>query len=101
MACTGVIYAHIPCSQSSCCGHSLTVKCCLLMITCLNCWDVNVVFLQPQDAYGLEKLASEELAKHYDSDFGIECRIARCGSFPNMLNATKLHAVSCVLMILP
>jgi nucleoside-diphosphate-sugar epimerase len=33
--------------------------------------------LQPQDAYGLEKLASEELAKHYDTDFGIECRIAR------------------------
>ena len=33
--------------------------------------------LQPQDAYGLEKLASEELAKHYDNDFGIECRIAR------------------------
>ena len=32
---------------------------------------------QPQDAYGLEKLASEELAKHYDTDFGIECRIAR------------------------
>lgn len=33
--------------------------------------------LQPQDAYGLEKLASEELARHYDKDFGIECRIAR------------------------
>ena len=33
--------------------------------------------LQPQDAYGLEKLASEELARHYDNDFGIECRIAR------------------------
>lgn len=32
---------------------------------------------QPQDAYGLEKLASEEIAKHYDSDFGMECRIAR------------------------
>ena len=32
---------------------------------------------QPQDAYGLEKLASEELAMHYDKDFGIECRIAR------------------------
>ncbi len=26
---------------------------------------------------GLEKLASEELAMHYDKDFGIECRIAR------------------------
>lgn len=32
---------------------------------------------QPQDAYGLEKLASEEVAKHYCLDFGIECRIAR------------------------
>ena len=32
---------------------------------------------QPQDAYGLEKLASEEICKHYDKDFGIECRIAR------------------------
>jgi len=32
---------------------------------------------QPQDAYGLEKLATEELCKHYTSDFGIECRIAR------------------------
>lgn len=34
-------------------------------------------YLQPQDAYGLEKLASEEIAMHYDKDFGIECRIAR------------------------
>ena len=33
--------------------------------------------LQPQDAYGLEKLATEELCKHYDNDFGIACRIAR------------------------
>lgn len=32
---------------------------------------------QPQDAYGLEKLATEELCKHYNKDFGIECRIAR------------------------
>ncbi|KAF5830500.1 sugar nucleotide epimerase [Dunaliella salina] len=32
---------------------------------------------QPQDAYGLEKLCSEELHKHYNHDFGIECRIAR------------------------
>merc|ERR1711871_783613 len=31
----------------------------------------------PQDAYGLEKLASEELVKHYGRDFGIEVRIAR------------------------
>jgi GDP-D-mannose 3',5'-epimerase len=32
---------------------------------------------QPQDAYGLEKLASEELAMHYGRDFGIVVRIAR------------------------
>jgi len=32
---------------------------------------------QPQDAYGLEKLVSEECCKHYGKDFGIEFRIAR------------------------
>jgi len=32
---------------------------------------------QPQDAYGLEKLVSEELHKHYSKDFGIKTRIAR------------------------
>mmetsp|Transcript_11544 Transcript_11544/g.24921 ORF Transcript_11544/g.24921 Transcript_11544/m.24921 type:complete len:352 (+) Transcript_11544:81-1136(+) len=32
---------------------------------------------QPQDAYGLEKLASEELAIHYGKDFDMECRIGR------------------------
>ena len=32
---------------------------------------------QPQDAYGLEKLCSEELIKHYGQDFGIATRIAR------------------------
>ncbi|XP_020702301.2 GDP-mannose 3,5-epimerase 1-like [Dendrobium catenatum] len=32
---------------------------------------------EPQDAYGLEKLASEELCKHYTKDLGIECRIGR------------------------
>lgn len=32
---------------------------------------------QPQDAYGLEKLVTEELAKHYCKDFGIETRVAR------------------------
>jgi nucleoside-diphosphate-sugar epimerase len=31
----------------------------------------------PQDAYGLEKLVSEECAKHYGQDFGIECHIGR------------------------
>jgi GDP-D-mannose 3',5'-epimerase len=32
---------------------------------------------EPQDAYGLEKLASEELAKHYQNDFGMQTRTAR------------------------
>lgn len=32
---------------------------------------------KPQDAYGLEKLASEELAMHYGKDFQIQVRIAR------------------------
>jgi len=32
---------------------------------------------QPQDAYGLEKLVTEELCKHYGKDFGIEFRIGR------------------------
>lgn len=32
---------------------------------------------KPQDTYGLEKLASEELCKQYGKDFGIEVRIAR------------------------
>jgi len=31
----------------------------------------------PQDAYGLEKLVTEELCKHYGLDYGIEFRIAR------------------------
>ena len=53
---------------------------CLTAIILALCWlvaDILLCYLQPQDAYGLEKLASEELAKHYDTDFGIECRIAR------------------------
>jgi GDP-D-mannose 3',5'-epimerase len=32
---------------------------------------------EPQDAYGLEKLVSEELCKHYRKDFGIEFRVGR------------------------
>ncbi len=31
----------------------------------------------PQDAYGLEKLVTEELCRHYRRDYGIETRIAR------------------------
>ena len=33
--------------------------------------------MQPQDAYGLEKLVTEELCKHYRRDYGLETRIAR------------------------
>jgi len=32
---------------------------------------------QPQDAYGLEKLVSEEIAMHYGKDFPIATRVAR------------------------
>jgi nucleoside-diphosphate-sugar epimerase len=32
---------------------------------------------QPQDAYGLEKLVTEELCKHYRRDYGLQTRIAR------------------------
>jgi len=32
---------------------------------------------QPQDAYGIEKIVTEELAMHYENDFGMKCRIAR------------------------
>jgi len=32
---------------------------------------------EPQDAYGLEKLVSEELCKHYGKDWGMEVRIGR------------------------
>jgi nucleoside-diphosphate-sugar epimerase len=31
----------------------------------------------PQDAYGLEKLVTEELCRHYRRDYGLETRIAR------------------------
>nr|XP_027186889.1 delta-1-pyrroline-5-carboxylate synthase-like [Cicer arietinum] len=36
-----------------------------------------IVYSLPQDAYGLEELATEEICKHYNKDFGIECRIGR------------------------
>jgi len=32
---------------------------------------------EPQDAYGLEKLVSEEMCKHYGKEFGIKFRVAR------------------------
>eukprot|EP00164_Ancoracysta_twista_P000244 GFYU01000347.1.p2 GENE.GFYU01000347.1~~GFYU01000347.1.p2 ORF type:complete len:362 (+),score=123.41 GFYU01000347.1:35-1087(+) len=31
----------------------------------------------PQDAYGLEKLCTEELAKHYQTDYGMQVRLGR------------------------
>ncbi len=43
----------------------------------LTCPVICTPCAQPQDAYGLEKLATEELCKHYGKDFGIETRIAR------------------------
>lgn len=42
---------------------------------------------QPQDAYGLEKLVTEELLMHYDADFGMECR---CKSMPTQSPRLKL-----------
>ncbi|KAI7757803.1 hypothetical protein M8C21_029179 [Ambrosia artemisiifolia] len=51
---------------------------------------------EPQDAYGLEKLATEELCRHYTKDFGIECRIGRFhniygpfGTWKGVLRLTK------------
>jgi GDP-D-mannose 3',5'-epimerase len=32
---------------------------------------------RPQDAYGLEKLAAEELCRHYAGDFGMDVRVVR------------------------
>lgn len=32
---------------------------------------------QPQDAYGVEKLVSEELCIHYGKEFGFPCKVAR------------------------
>ncbi len=33
--------------------------------------------MQPQDAYGLEKLYAEQCCIHYGKDFDMECRIGR------------------------
>lgn len=55
------------------CMHCYSPSCtCALLFPCLSSCHP-----QPQDSYGLEKLASEELCMHYNRDFGIECRIAR------------------------
>jgi nucleoside-diphosphate-sugar epimerase len=59
-------------------GSSCTT--CLLLLVASVDFDAVMclrVILQPQDSYGLEKLASEELCMHYNRDFGIECRVAR------------------------
>ena len=72
-ACTstcGQASALLPLAGQAASGDTRPQQCCHVARHML-------ALLQPQDAYGLEKLASEELARHYDKDFGIECRIAR------------------------
>jgi nucleoside-diphosphate-sugar epimerase len=32
---------------------------------------------QPEDGYGWEKLFSERMCRHFEEDFGLECRVAR------------------------
>ena len=59
------------CPRTACCLSRYVSRHPLKVLGCDKCT------LQPQDAYGLEKLATEELCMHYDKDFGIECRIAR------------------------
>ncbi|CAM6107337.1 unnamed protein product [Calypogeia fissa] len=44
---------------------------------CVSLKEADAWPAEPQDAYGLEKLATEELCKHYTKDFGMQCRIAR------------------------
>merc|ERR1712166_526256 len=43
---------------------------------------------QPQDAYGLEKLMTEELLMHYDADFGMEARIGHLYHHPPLFTVT-------------
>ncbi len=31
----------------------------------------------PEDGYGWEKLFSERMCRHFEEDFGLECRVAR------------------------
>ena len=60
-------------ASSACCypeGKQVEVDCVALKEA--DAWPA-----QPQDAYGLEKLATEELAMHYGKDFGIAMRIGR------------------------
>lgn len=52
---------------------------------------------QPQDAYGLEKLATEELCKHYTKDFGIECRVGRFHNIYGPFGTWKGKALYCHL----
>lgn len=47
---------------------------------------------QPQDAYGLEKLVTEELCMHYDKDFGMDCRIARFHNIYGPYGTWKVRA---------
>ncbi|KAI5008160.1 hypothetical protein ZWY2020_009208 [Hordeum vulgare] len=45
--------------------------------TVVSLKEVDAWHVEPQDAYGLEKLATEELCNHYTRDFDIECRVGR------------------------
>ncbi|RLN03740.1 hypothetical protein C2845_PM13G03260 [Panicum miliaceum] len=48
---------------------------------------------EPQDAYGLEKLATEELCKHYTKDFGIAAAVSTTSMAP--LEHGKAPAAFC------
>ncbi|KAG6542873.1 hypothetical protein Mapa_015777 [Marchantia paleacea] len=48
-----------------------------LDVDCVSLKEADAWPAEPQDAYGLEKLATEELCKHYTKDFGMQCRIGR------------------------
>lgn len=73
-----MIYTLPACNPATCTWWLISLftcldLCCISAVLSVLCF----VSVQPQDSYGLEKLASEELCMHYNKDFGIECRIAR------------------------
>ena len=76
----------------------------------LNSLGHGSVTFQPQDAYGLEKLATEELCKHYTKDFGIECRVGRFhniygpfgtwkGKPTSSLVTEAIHSITCLVIV--
>jgi GDP-D-mannose 3',5'-epimerase len=79
-ACVYPEYRQVRCRVLFCCGLLRQV---LIVVTLQT--ETHVAALkesdawpaQPQDAYGMEKLITEELCMHYQKDFGIEVRIAR------------------------